>query len=67
MLLSPNRGTNHNVHVHGNERDAAAGQPPNPQHRRKHHVPGNGCGAGQRELGAERDSQHAATEPQGAL
>jgi len=67
MLHGPNSGTNHNVYVLRHERDPPTGQHPHTQHRRQRHVPGDGGGAGQRELGAERDRQHATTKPPRAL
>lgn len=63
MLHGPNSCTHNNVHVHRHERDAATRQPANPQHSGQHHMLSHGSRAGQRELGAECDSEHAAAEP----
>lgn len=67
MLHGPDSCANHNVYVLRHERDTPAGQHSHTQHRRQHHVLGHGGGARQRELGAERDCQHAATKPPCAL
>lgn len=67
MLHSPNKCTHNNVHVHRHELDPPTRQPPHTQHHWQRHVPGHGGGAGQRELGAERDRQHATAKPPCAL
>ncbi|CAN1813614.1 Aspartyl protease AED3 [Linum perenne] len=63
MLLDPDRGPHDHAPLRRDERDPAGGQHPDPQHRREHVVPGHGGGAGQRQLGGQRHSQHAAAEP----
>lgn len=67
MLHSADRCADDNIHVHGDERDAAAGQPADSQHRWEHDVPGHGRRPSQRQLGAQRHSQYAAAEPQAPL
>lgn len=67
MLHSPNSCTNNNIHVFRHERDTPTGQHPHTQHGWQRHVLGHGTGARQRELGVERDRQHATTKPPCAL
>lgn len=67
MLQYPNSCTHNNIHVLRHERNTPTGQHRHTQHRRQHHMLGNGGGAGQCELGIECDSQHATTKPPCAL
>lgn len=67
VLLGPYSCTHNNVDVHRHECDTASRQPAYPQLSGQHHMPSHGSRTRQRELCAERDSEHAAAEPPGAF